>query len=473
MPWLGTPAYAAEDASRDVELVRPEFSEGAVAGVDTPRIGERGSVRAGTLVMYERQPVVYVADGAYAGDVVRDRLIATTGVTAAVSRRVAAQLVLPLATQGGGTGDLAPAGPALGDLEAGVRVLAFRSDTLAVGPKASLALPLGTADAWMGEPYPRLTVGGLAEVEIGTVSVLVDVAPVLRADLGPVADYTTAATLDLGVAVRYEPPSSDLAFATALVGRTGLGPTLGGVAETPAEMLATLLAGRDAAISGTVGLGVGLTGGVGAARWRALAGVSWAPPRQPERWRVVVPDDVEEDTCAPAVVVEEEEEGERTWDEDELVRAEREEIVVRDPILFRLGTDEILPESLPTLVAMAKLLREDADIRGVLVEGHASEDGSHAYNFDLSDRRARAIFRALVEGGVQPERLSYRGMGEVAPAGGGGSADRRVIFRIVARSLTGVPAAPGPVDVVVPWTGETVHFDGPAPPPPFTLEEEE
>lgn len=112
-----------------------------------------------------------------------------------------------------------------------------------------------------------------------------------------------------------------------------------------------------------------------------------------------------------------------------------------------MNTAEILPESRPVLKAVRDILAADPRIQLVLIEGHASEEGEHQFNYDLSVRRARAIQDALVEAGVAPERLAIRGMGEVAPVvtptGPDDqvalAANRRVVFRIIVRSSKKAP----------------------------------
>ena len=85
---------------------------------------------------------------------------------------------------------------------------------------------------------------------------------------------------------------------------------------------------------------------------------------------------------------------------------------------------------------VAKLINEDIQIGHLVIEGHASEEGSYGYNYDLSNLRARAIYRALVEAGVHPDRLSHRGYGEAIPIKSGEdeaslALNRRVEFHIV------------------------------------------
>ena len=85
---------------------------------------------------------------------------------------------------------------------------------------------------------------------------------------------------------------------------------------------------------------------------------------------------------------------------------------------------------------MIGILRERGDIAYLLVEGHASYEGSVDYNWELSTRRAAAVFRYLVEQGINARRVSYRGMGEAVPRAGGVAEEslaenRRVDFRIL------------------------------------------
>ena len=124
------------------------------------------------------------------------------------------------------------------------------------------------------------------------------------------------------------------------------------------------------------------------------------------------------------------------WEPDELARVEEDQIFIRDEIQFIIGTDTIKEESKPTVVFVAKLINHDVKIGHVVIEGHASEEGSFEYNYELSNLRARAIFKALVEAGVHPDRISHRGYGEALPKNLGLdeaslSENRRVEFHIV------------------------------------------
>ena len=157
------------------------------------------------------------------------------------------------------------------------------------------------------------------------------------------------------------------------------------------------------------------------------------------------------------------------WEEEELAKVEADQIIIRDAIQFEIGTDKILKEFIPTLDFVASLINEDVQIGHVVIEGHASEEGSHDYNYDLSNLRARAIFKALVEVGVHPDRLSHRGYGEALPKNTGGTEEelaknRRVEFHIIRqdppetvlelRELQSAPWAEKLLELIIPTPKE-------------------
>lgn len=87
------------------------------------------------------------------------------------------------------------------------------------------------------------------------------------------------------------------------------------------------------------------------------------------------------------------------------------------PIQFEYDSAEISPESRPLLanVAAAITSSELAEVR-IRIEGHTDQAGSDAYNLRLSEMRARAVKRYLVERlAIAPERLETRGYGEARP----------------------------------------------------------
>jgi outer membrane protein OmpA-like peptidoglycan-associated protein len=85
-------------------------------------------------------------------------------------------------------------------------------------------------------------------------------------------------------------------------------------------------------------------------------------------------------------------------------------------IYFDFDRADIKPESEPTLSEIARLLREQPDLR-LHVVGHTDNIGQLDYNMDLSRRRAVAVVEALASThAVAGERLRAAGVGPLAPA---------------------------------------------------------
>lgn len=100
-------------------------------------------------------------------------------------------------------------------------------------------------------------------------------------------------------------------------------------------------------------------------------------------------------------------------------------------IHFDTDSAAIRPESEPTLVQIAKLLKTQPELE-LLVVGHTDNRGSLEYNMDLSQRRARSVVDALVSRyGIAAARLAPHGVGFLAPVASnatkaGRAANRRV-----------------------------------------------
>ena len=138
----------------------------------------------------------------------------------------------------------------------------------------------------------------------------------------------------------------------------------------------------------------------------------------------------------------------------------------RDPIQFEFNAANILPESLPTLEAVANLLNGNGSIGHLLVEGHASEEGDYKYNYELSIRRAKAIFEQLILNGTHPSRMSYRGMGEVVPNQEGSTEEslatnRRVEFKIIRQYTPDEKRPDLNTDIKLPWNGDEAVVEQP------------
>jgi outer membrane protein OmpA-like peptidoglycan-associated protein len=102
-----------------------------------------------------------------------------------------------------------------------------------------------------------------------------------------------------------------------------------------------------------------------------------------------------------------------------------------DDLRFRTGASELSGTAYPSLVALAAFLAENPARRVVLV-GHTDAEGGRDSNIALSEARAEAVRRHLIDVlGVNPAQLDAAGIGYLAPratneTAGGREANRRV-----------------------------------------------
>ncbi|TNF24627.1 MAG: hypothetical protein EP329_24590 [Deltaproteobacteria bacterium] len=111
------------------------------------------------------------------------------------------------------------------------------------------------------------------------------------------------------------------------------------------------------------------------------------------------------------------------------------EIVITEKIFFEYDKDIIKPESFGIIDAVASVMLSRDWIEAIEVQGHTDSDGPDDYNLDLSQRRAEAVMRYMVDKGVDATRLTAKGYGETKPIASNGSKtgrakNRRVQFII-------------------------------------------
>jgi outer membrane protein OmpA-like peptidoglycan-associated protein len=80
-------------------------------------------------------------------------------------------------------------------------------------------------------------------------------------------------------------------------------------------------------------------------------------------------------------------------------------------------------------------LKADPDVELVLLMGHTDSRGRRAYNKALSQKRAEAVKRYLIEHGIAKGKISVRAFGETAPVASnahapGRAKNRRVVVRL-------------------------------------------
>jgi OmpA-OmpF porin, OOP family len=117
------------------------------------------------------------------------------------------------------------------------------------------------------------------------------------------------------------------------------------------------------------------------------------------------------------------------------VKVEEGRISITGKIQFATDSSDLDPRSDYLLDEIAKAIQDTKAIKKVIIEGHTDDTGPAEYNDDLSRRRAESVRRALVERGVEPDRLEVRGMGERQPIApnatpAGRAKNRRVEFLV-------------------------------------------
>lgn len=83
-------------------------------------------------------------------------------------------------------------------------------------------------------------------------------------------------------------------------------------------------------------------------------------------------------------------------------------------IQFDINKSSIRPESMGTLNEIAKMLKENPDLK-FEIGGHTDSDGSAELNNKLSQDRADAVKKQLTNMGISSERLSTKGFGATKP----------------------------------------------------------
>ncbi len=93
-------------------------------------------------------------------------------------------------------------------------------------------------------------------------------------------------------------------------------------------------------------------------------------------------------------------------------------------IFFETDSYELKEESLVELEELYSFLTENPDVR-ILIGGHTDNQGNAGYNQRLSENRAKSVFSHLVQKGIDPLRLEYKGFGLSNPVADNSTPDGR------------------------------------------------
>ncbi|MGE0632681.1 MAG: OmpA family protein [Pseudobdellovibrionaceae bacterium] len=150
---------------------------------------------------------------------------------------------------------------------------------------------------------------------------------------------------------------------------------------------------------------------LGGAEWRVYAGINWAvgPVCGNEEKQVAI--------VQPA-----------TPQDPEVIKIDVE-------VLFRLNSDELDPEKMVSIdLVVLEAIKTSYD--RFLIEGHTDSIGSEEYNQDLSERRAAAMHKHLIDKlRVAANKVEAKGFGETMPIADNGNyqgrrQNRRVELKI-------------------------------------------
>jgi OOP family OmpA-OmpF porin len=120
----------------------------------------------------------------------------------------------------------------------------------------------------------------------------------------------------------------------------------------------------------------------------------------------------------------------------QFIHLEGSVVRVLQQVHFATASATILPDSFPMLQEIANLLKANAQIKRMTIDGHTDDRGDNDMNKRLSDARARSVMQWLNQHGVESERLEAHGYGEEKPIADNATAEgratnRRVEFKIL------------------------------------------
>jgi len=104
-------------------------------------------------------------------------------------------------------------------------------------------------------------------------------------------------------------------------------------------------------------------------------------------------------------------------------------------IFFDVDKYELKQKSKTELNRTVAFLETNPRVR-VVISGHTDNSGNDAHNLELSKNRAKAVYDYLIQQGVNPERLRYRGYGSKRPIASndneeGRQMNRRIEFEVL------------------------------------------
>lgn len=93
----------------------------------------------------------------------------------------------------------------------------------------------------------------------------------------------------------------------------------------------------------------------------------------------------------------------------------------KSDLLFKSGSDEVLPAAADAVKSLCKILNEEGKAFDIIIAGHTDDQpirysrAKHPTNWHLSSHRGISVLNIMTANGIDPKRLSERAFGEFRP----------------------------------------------------------
>lgn len=410
---LGASTAHADGLRLSVPGLRPAASQNSYYMTEAGRLLNHGSFSSQVFLNYARRPLALqrASDGKLVSMIIKSRVEMDLLLSFGLFDRFELGLGLPLmlGQQDGNLGTLGrtttlEAGA--GDFRLIPKLLIAQNKHVALSLIAGLSFPSARRSQLLGESSgvtfaPRLAVSLYHHRFDASINLGWRTRTDQSFSYGP-QDVTIDDELIGGLAIRVPlwrgklDAVADLAFSVSAFDQDD--------EEKSAEFLGGLRAYLPYEFTANLAAGAGLSRGIGTPSYRLLAGFGWQYDRPKKAYPACRPKTIVKKIPVPVYKI-------VPFPVVRTVKVVRSTIVL-PPVYFATDKDTVLPQSMPTLDTVAKLLKKHKWIRKVLVEGHTDHRASDSYNLDLSKRRAKSVYRYLVKRGIDPDRLKQIGYGE-------------------------------------------------------------
>ena len=109
---------------------------------------------------------------------------------------------------------------------------------------------------------------------------------------------------------------------------------------------------------------------------------------------------------------------------------EIKDVISLKGVVFANNSDSLIGDSVAILDDAAEVLKRNSDLQ-IEVAGYTDNRGAQSYNVNLSQRRAEAVLKYLVEQGVATDRLTAKGYGPANPVADNQTSEGRALNRRV------------------------------------------